>query len=153
MARFVVVDTDVLIDFLRGRGPAADLVERLLRDNVFLTTVITQYEVVQGANYPDERSRITPGSLRFFFMGSFRSPRHPLSAQATCRENCGAEVNRLRPRMSCRPQSASNWIYRSRRKTCAISRAFPGWRFSLRRRFSRNSFESNRATGALDGER
>ena len=60
MARFVVVDTDVLIDFLRGRGPAADLVERLLRDDALLTTVITQFEVVQGANYPDERSRITP---------------------------------------------------------------------------------------------
>ncbi len=60
MARFVVVDTDVLIDFLRGRDPAADLVEGLLRDDAFLTTVITQFEMVQGANYPDERSRITP---------------------------------------------------------------------------------------------
>jgi hypothetical protein len=41
VARFVVVVTDVLIDFLRGRDPAADLVEGLLRDGGFLTTVIT----------------------------------------------------------------------------------------------------------------
>ena len=60
MAQLVVVDTDVLIDFLRGSGPAADLVEQLLRDDAFLVTVITRFESAQGANYPEEREKIEP---------------------------------------------------------------------------------------------
>lgn len=58
MARFVVVDTDVVVDFLRGRGPGADLVDALLRDDALLMTVITHFELVQGVGYPDERTRI-----------------------------------------------------------------------------------------------
>ncbi len=56
----VVVDTDVLIDFLRGRGPGAALVERLMRERAVLTTVITHFELVQGSGDPKEQERIAP---------------------------------------------------------------------------------------------
>jgi tRNA(fMet)-specific endonuclease VapC len=43
-----IADTDVLIDFLAGKGEAGT-VERLLRSGVLRTTVITRFELLSGA--------------------------------------------------------------------------------------------------------
>lgn len=43
-----IADTDVLIDYLAGRGEV-DRVERLLRRGVLRTTVITRFELLSGA--------------------------------------------------------------------------------------------------------
>jgi tRNA(fMet)-specific endonuclease VapC len=52
-----VADTDVLIDYLAGKG-AADIVERLLRSGVLRTTVITRFELLSGAKSGKQRARL-----------------------------------------------------------------------------------------------
>jgi len=44
----IIADTDVLIDFLAGKGEA-DAVERLLRRGAIRTTVISRFELLSGA--------------------------------------------------------------------------------------------------------
>jgi tRNA(fMet)-specific endonuclease VapC len=44
-----VADTDVLIDYLSGEGPAADRVGREIEKGRLWTTVITRYELLAGA--------------------------------------------------------------------------------------------------------
>jgi tRNA(fMet)-specific endonuclease VapC len=53
-----VADTDVLIDFLAGKGEA-DAVERLLGQGVLGTTAITRFELLCGARTPSQLARIT----------------------------------------------------------------------------------------------
>jgi predicted nucleic acid-binding protein len=48
-----VADTDVLIDYLAGKGEA-DAVEQLLRRGVLRTTVITRFELLSGAKNPKQ---------------------------------------------------------------------------------------------------
>ena len=48
-----VADTDVLIDYLAGKGEA-DAVEQLLRRGVLRTTVITRFELLSGAKNPNQ---------------------------------------------------------------------------------------------------
>lgn len=45
----IVADSDVLIDYLRGRGPGADRVEHELRSGTLATTAITAFELWAGA--------------------------------------------------------------------------------------------------------
>lgn len=45
----IVADSDVLIDYLRGKGPGADRVERELRSGTFATTAVTAFELWAGA--------------------------------------------------------------------------------------------------------
>lgn len=45
----IVADTDVLIDFLRGREPSAGRVELELQSRFFGTTTITAFELWAGA--------------------------------------------------------------------------------------------------------
>lgn len=45
----VVADTDVVIDFLRGRGAGAPVVRGLLREGRMLLTAITAFELAAGA--------------------------------------------------------------------------------------------------------
>jgi tRNA(fMet)-specific endonuclease VapC len=45
----IVADTDVLIDFLAGREPAAGRVTRELETGSLSTTVITRFEMLSGA--------------------------------------------------------------------------------------------------------
>jgi len=47
-----LADTDVLIDFLAGRGPAAERVARELGSGNLWTTVITRFEMLSGARGP-----------------------------------------------------------------------------------------------------
>ncbi|HMJ04446.1 MAG TPA: type II toxin-antitoxin system VapC family toxin [Conexibacter sp.] len=48
MADAPVVDTDVLIDYLRGRGPGADLLARLGRGG-YRVTAVTAFELALGS--------------------------------------------------------------------------------------------------------
>jgi tRNA(fMet)-specific endonuclease VapC len=53
----IVADTDVLIDFLSGKGEAP-AVERLLRNGTLRTTVITRFELLSGAKSGRELTRV-----------------------------------------------------------------------------------------------
>lgn len=46
-----VLDSDVLIDYLRGHGPGRDLVRSLARDRGYLVTAITAFELALGRTY------------------------------------------------------------------------------------------------------
>ena len=44
----IIADTDVLVDFLRDRGPMADRIALELSTSSFVTTVITEFELRSG---------------------------------------------------------------------------------------------------------
>ncbi len=44
----IIADTDVLVDFLRDRGPMADRIALELTTSSFVTTVITEFELRSG---------------------------------------------------------------------------------------------------------
>jgi tRNA(fMet)-specific endonuclease VapC len=46
-----VLDSDVLIDYLRGAGPGLDLVDALRRSVGFMTTAVTAFELAAGRSY------------------------------------------------------------------------------------------------------
>lgn len=50
----IVADTDVLIDFLRGREPLADRVDRELSTGALATTAVTAFELRSGARSEQE---------------------------------------------------------------------------------------------------
>lgn len=52
-----VADTDVLIDYLSGRGEA-DAVEQLLRRGALATTAISRFELLAGARNAKQLARI-----------------------------------------------------------------------------------------------
>ena len=52
-----IADTDVLIDYLAGRGEA-DAVERWLRQGALKTTVISRFELLSGAKNPKQLGRL-----------------------------------------------------------------------------------------------
>jgi tRNA(fMet)-specific endonuclease VapC len=54
----IVADTDVLIDFLRGKGPGADRVGLELETGALATTVITRFELLAGARDDHQRSTV-----------------------------------------------------------------------------------------------
>lgn len=52
-----IADTDVLIDYLAGRGEA-NAVEQLLRRGAIRTTVISRFELLSGAKSPKQLARL-----------------------------------------------------------------------------------------------
>lgn len=52
-----IADTDVLIDYLAGKGEAG-AVERLLRQGALRTTVITRFELLSGAKNAKQLARL-----------------------------------------------------------------------------------------------
>lgn len=54
----VVVDSDLVVDFLRGRDPGAGYVERLLRANRLRLTAVTAFELRVGTDFSGRRKRI-----------------------------------------------------------------------------------------------
>ena len=54
----IVADTDVLIDALRGREPAASRVAAGLREGTLATTSITAFELLSGGRTTHERQTI-----------------------------------------------------------------------------------------------
>lgn len=58
MARGVVADTDLIIDFLRGHGSGAAVVRELLRDRRLRVTAITGFELRLGTDFLDRHEDI-----------------------------------------------------------------------------------------------
>ena len=52
-----IADTDVLIDFLAGRGRADD-VARLIQRGALRTTVISRFELLSGARNPKQHTSL-----------------------------------------------------------------------------------------------
>lgn len=48
-----VVDSDVLIDYLRGTGPGRDLIRSLIRGSGYTVTAVTAFELALGRSYRD----------------------------------------------------------------------------------------------------
>lgn len=79
----IVADTDALIDFLRGREPLADRVDRELSTGALATTAVTAFELRSGARSEQESEVVDTllGALQLL----------PLDAAAASR---AAEVRR-----------------------------------------------------------
>ena len=58
MADLVVVDTDLLIDFLRGRGPGAALVRELVGSHRLRLTAISAFELRLGADFGERGAEV-----------------------------------------------------------------------------------------------
>ena len=54
----MLADSDVLIDFLRGKGPAAERISLELGTGRLHTTTINAFELVSGSKTPKEQSRV-----------------------------------------------------------------------------------------------
>jgi len=54
----IVADSDVLIDALRGREPAAGRIAEAIRSGSLATTSISVFELLSGAKRPTERSKV-----------------------------------------------------------------------------------------------
>lgn len=76
MAGVVVVDTDLVIDFLRGKGPGVPLVRELVASHRLRVTAITAFELRVGADFLARRDDI----LRLV-----RSRTFPLDARSALR--------------------------------------------------------------------
>ncbi len=51
LATTPVLDSDVLIDYLRGAGPGRDLLRRIRDSLAFRITAVTAFEVAMGSQY------------------------------------------------------------------------------------------------------
>lgn len=51
MASRPVLDSDVLIDYLRGNGPGRDLIRALVRGSGYRVTAVTAFELALGHSY------------------------------------------------------------------------------------------------------
>ncbi|MGE2690369.1 type II toxin-antitoxin system VapC family toxin [Mycolicibacterium pulveris] len=58
MAGLVVVDTELVIDFLRGKGPGARVVRELLADRRLRLTAVTAFELRVGTDFLARRDDI-----------------------------------------------------------------------------------------------
>ncbi len=54
----IIADTDVLIDFLRDRNPMADRIAQELTSSSFVTTVITEFELLSGVRTRREATAV-----------------------------------------------------------------------------------------------
>ena len=54
----IIADSDVLIDALRGRQPAADRVALELKTGDLATTVVNVFELLSGARTERERNKV-----------------------------------------------------------------------------------------------
>lgn len=87
MASGVVVDTDLVIDFLRGHGPGAAVVRSLLQERRLRLTAITGFELRVGTDFLDRHDGI---------MRLFRSRTLPLDLQSSVRGGAVAAALRAR---------------------------------------------------------
>jgi tRNA(fMet)-specific endonuclease VapC len=76
VAGSVVVDTDLLIDFLRGRGEGVGVVRNLVRQRRMRLTAVSGFELRVGTDFLDRRDAI---------MGMFRSRTLPLDLRSAFR--------------------------------------------------------------------
>lgn len=54
----IFVDSDLVIDWLRGHGPGADAVEILVVDDRLRLSAVTAFELRQGADFVDREREI-----------------------------------------------------------------------------------------------
>jgi len=54
----IIADTDVLIDYLEGRGAGAEAVDQALRLDQLATTAINYFELLAGARRPRQKGNI-----------------------------------------------------------------------------------------------
>lgn len=85
MAGVVVVDTDLAIDFLRGRGPGAPLIRRLVEERRLRVSAVTAFELRLGSDFLARHAEI---------MRLFRSRTLPLDL--TCALRAGEVAADLR---------------------------------------------------------
>ncbi len=83
MAGLVVADTDLLIDFLRGRGAGAQLTRELIAERRLRLTAVTGFELRVGTDFLPRRDEI----LRLF-----RSRTVPLDLASALRAGAVAAV-------------------------------------------------------------
>ncbi|MDN5918333.1 MAG: type II toxin-antitoxin system VapC family toxin [Pseudonocardia sp.] len=76
MAGVVVVDTDLVIDFLRGKEPGVELVRTLLVERRLRLTAVSAFELRLGTDFLTRRTEI---------MRLFRSRTVPLDLAAAVR--------------------------------------------------------------------
>lgn len=57
---WVVVDTDLVIDFLRGKGAGSALIPRLLAEGRFALSAVTAFELRVGADFVARGDTIAP---------------------------------------------------------------------------------------------
>ncbi|MFW6203697.1 MAG: type II toxin-antitoxin system VapC family toxin [Actinomycetota bacterium] len=74
MARGIVVDTDLLIDYLRGKGDGTRVVRALIRERRLRLTAITGFELRLGTDFHDRHEAI---------MALFRSRTLPLDLHSS----------------------------------------------------------------------
>lgn len=65
MGNRICVDTDIIIDHLRGRNPNADLYARIITEEQPYTTYITKFELLCGVKNRKEESVIKDALLSF----------------------------------------------------------------------------------------
>lgn len=65
MENLVCIDTDIIIDHLRGRLPGAELFARIVIEQIPYTTYITRFELLCGANTTREMEIIEECLLGF----------------------------------------------------------------------------------------
>jgi hypothetical protein len=65
MGNPICVDTDIIIDHLRGRNPGADLYARIIIEEIPCTTYITRFELLCGARSQKEQRIINECLLGF----------------------------------------------------------------------------------------
>ena len=65
MGNPICIDTDIIIDHLRGRDPGADLYERIITQEIPCTTYITKFELLCGARSRKEEHIINECLLGF----------------------------------------------------------------------------------------
>lgn len=58
MASGVVVDTDLVIDFLRGRGEGVNVVRALVQERRLRLSAVTGFELRVGTDFHDRRDEI-----------------------------------------------------------------------------------------------
>lgn len=87
MAGLVIVDSDLVIDFLRGKGPGVRLVRELVAEHRIRFSAITAFELRVGTDFHDRR----PDILRLLRARTF-----PLDA--ACALSAGVVAADLRDR-------------------------------------------------------
>jgi tRNA(fMet)-specific endonuclease VapC len=55
----MVADTDILIDYLRDKGPFLDVVDEAIERGRLMTTAVNRFELMSGARTPQEKDLLT----------------------------------------------------------------------------------------------
>ncbi|OHE56328.1 MAG: hypothetical protein A2Z47_00120 [Thermodesulfovibrio sp. RBG_19FT_COMBO_42_12] len=76
----ICIDTDIIIDHLKGKGPGVDIFERIIRNALPVTTQINRFELLCGALLKNEIDIINQ-TLSGFVIMSFDGAGAALAAK------------------------------------------------------------------------